>query len=338
LNKTKEVHVLRIVLMVMWVVSTSAMILLLLQGVRRADGFGMLHYIPPGIYVLVLIWYLWRTGSPMNVLPEIRSPIFPQWGFGRVIPALIIALIFVLHFFSDLGESMLMLLIIVAIAWIILAWGRNIRLRMVVTGIGLAIIALLGGWLYLEHDFISSSTFFLLVILVPLMVIAGGLLINKTGLNNFTLLSGNYLKALRSLLMGCLLFVPLGLTNAASGSPGGDFTWLTSWWMPFSLPWFSGIGEEVWYRLLLVSLSYFMLRPAFRRYPQTAVLAAVVFSGITFGLGHGRSVHNFLTTGLLYGLPMAVVFARRDLEHAVGTHYMVNLIPVVIVFLETSML
>jgi hypothetical protein len=29
------------------------------------------------------------------------------------------------------------------------------------------------------------------------------------------------------------------------------------------------------------------------------------------------------------------VFARRDWEHAVGAHYMVNMIPLVIVFLET---
>ena len=333
---SKEVRVLRIALIVMWLATTSAMVLLLLQGVRRVDQFNVLHYVLPGMYTLVLVWYLWRTGQSMNTLPEIRSPIFPQRQLGRIIPAAIIALIFVLHFFFDLG--VLLLVSIVAIVWIILAWWRNISVRLVITGFLLATIAFVGGYLYFKHGFISSTVFFLLVILSPLNVIAGGLLIIKTGLNNFALLSGNYVKALKSFLWGCLLFVPLGLTNAASGSPGGDLKWLTSWWMPFSLPVYSGIVEEAWYRLLVISLCYFMLRPALRRYPQIAMMGAVFFSAITFGLGHGLSLHNFLTTGLLYGLPMAVIFARRDWEHAVGTHYMVNFIPVAIVFLETTIL
>jgi hypothetical protein len=32
---------------------------------------------------------------------------------------------------------------------------------------------------------------------------------------------------------------------------------------------------------------------------------------------------------------MAVAFARRDWEHAVGAHYMINMIPWLMVFLET---
>jgi hypothetical protein len=32
---------------------------------------------------------------------------------------------------------------------------------------------------------------------------------------------------------------------------------------------------------------------------------------------------------------MAAIFARRDWEHAVGAHYMVNMIPWLMVFLET---
>jgi hypothetical protein len=105
--------------------------------------------------------------------------------------------------------------------------------------------------------------------------------------------------------------------------------------MPISLPWFSGIAEEAWFRLLLVSLVYFLLRPAFREQPAIAVLLAVLFSGITFGLGHGRSIERLLTTGLLYGVPMAVVFAKRDFEHAIGAHYMINMIPWAMAFLES---
>ena len=103
-----------------------------------------------------------------------------------------------------------------------------------------------------------------------------------------------------------------------------------------SQPLFSGIVEEVLNRLLLVSLCYFLLRPAFSKRPGIAIICAVLFSGITHGLGHGGTLlENFLITGLLYSVPMAVVFARRDWEHAVGAHYMINMIPTLMVFLET---
>ena len=59
------------------------------------------------------------------------------------------------------------------------------------------------------------------------------------------------------------------------------------------------------------------------------------FSATIFGLGHaGTLQERFWMTGMLYGLPLAVTFARRDWEHAVGAHYMINMIPTLMVFLE----
>jgi hypothetical protein len=108
---------------------------------------------------------------------------------------------------------------------------------------------------------------------------------------------------------------------------------IREWWMPLWHPWWSGINEETWFRLYLVGLIYFFLRPALDRHPNMVVLAAVLFSGIVFGVGHDRILEMFLTTGLLYGVPFAAVFVKRDWEHAVGAHYMVNFIPALIAFL-----
>jgi hypothetical protein len=245
-------------------------------------------------------------------------------------------LLFVLTAISDDGVDILMLLMIVATVWILLVWRREIRLLLVVQGLAVAIIAYLGGLPFLNNGFVGETTFYGLLILVPPMYIAGGLLVNRTGLGGVQLLVKRYYQALRSFLLGCLLFVPLGLFNAAGGSPGSNITWVSEWWMPFSLPWFSAITEETWFRLFLIGLCYFLLRPAFPIRPALPILAAVLFSAITFGLGHGGTfLERFLVTGLLYGLPMAVVFARRNWEHAVGAHYMINMIPWVMVFLET---
>jgi hypothetical protein len=65
-----------------------------------------------------------------------------------------------------------------------------------------------------------------------------------------------------------------------------------------------------------------------------AVVATILFSGITFGMSHGFTLERFLVTGLLYGVSLAAIFARRDWEHAVGAHYMINMIPWVMAFLK----
>ncbi len=259
----------------------------------------------------------------------------PRQRYGAWVPVLGIALLLVLTAVSDDGVGILMLLLIVATVWILLAWRREIRLRSVVQGLAVALIAYLAGLPLSESGVLDHTTVFLLPALSAPMYVAGGLLFDRTRLGGIQLIAGRYGDLLKSLFWGCLLFVPLGLINAADGSPGIDITWVTEWWMPFSLPWFSGIAEEVWFRLFLVGLCFFLLGPAFRTRPSLAVIAAVLFSGITFGLGHGRTLEGFLTTGLLYGVPLAAIFAKRDWEHAVGAHYMINLVPWVMVFLET---
>jgi hypothetical protein len=308
---------------------------MLLYDIRHTDQFGMVRYVLQTAYVLALLWYLCRTGSSVNQLPNIRSPVFQRWRYGPLIPVLGVVLLLALTVSFDQGVSYLLLLLIIATVWILIIWRREIRLRSVVQGITVAVIACLGGLPFLKNNFVSGSTFIILLVLVPPMFVAGGLLFKRTGLGGIQLIERSYGKALKSFLWGCLLFVPLGLINAASGSPGTDITWVTRWWMSVTLPWFSGITEETLFRLLLVSLCYLLLRPAFRQHVALAVLVAVLFSAITFGLGHGRTLNRFLTTGLLYGLPMAVIFVRRDWEHTVGAHYVINMIPWVMVFLET---
>jgi membrane protease YdiL (CAAX protease family) len=98
-------------------------------------------------------------------------------------------------------------------------------------------------------------------------------------------------------------------------------------------PLFSGVAEETLWRLLLLPLCYLLLRPAFPKHPAVPLIAAIVFSSVAFGLGHGYNLDRLLTTGLMYGLAMATVFTRRGYEHAVGAHYMVNFVPWGMVFL-----
>ena len=223
------------------------------------------------------------------------------------------------------------MLSLIAFVPILLAWGRDLSFRLVLQGFAVAIIAYLGGSVWVKLGVLRESLNMILSALTVPFYITGGLLLKRTGLGGLQLLNGGIGPAIKSVCVGCLLFVPLGLINAL-GESIVDLSLIREWWMPLWLPWWSGINEEAWYRLYLVGLVYFMLRPAFHKYPGLAVVAAVLFSGIVFGVGHGFTPDHFWTTGLLYGVPFAATFAKRDWEHAVGAHYMVNMIPALVAF------
>jgi hypothetical protein len=317
-----------------WVVVSAALVAMLLMDVRRTDQLQGIRHALHACYVAALLWYLGRCGPSLSRLTEVGPASPPRGRFGPWIPAIFLALVFLLTLFSDDGVDILLLLMLVATGWILLAWRKGIRLGMVVQGLLLAAMAYLVSRPMTANGFVGETTALLLAVFAAPMYVAGGLLLERTRFGGGQLLSGRYGGALASFLRGCILFLPLGLINAADGSPGEGITWVNEAWMTFTLPWFSGLAEETWFRLLLMGLCFFLLRPALKGRPGLAVVAVVLFSGITFGVGHGRTLERFLTTGLLYGVPMAAVFARRDFEHAVGAHYMVNYIPWVMVFLK----
>jgi len=323
-----------IALITMWLLTTVFLIVMLFNGVRNTDQFQAERYILQIAYVAALIWYIIGTGTSAKQLPNLSPLLLPGKKIGKIIPVIVIALLFVAAF-SNEGLGIVMFLLMVATIWILIVWRREIGLYSILLGLVVALIAFLGGLPFWEHQFVGKSVFVVfLVFLIP-MFVAGGLLSKRTGLGGSQLFAGHYSKGLWSFLFGCLLFIPFGLFNTATGSPGTGITWVTHWWMPFSLPLFSGVAEEVLYRMFLVTLCYFMMRPAFNKFPAIAVVLSVLFSAIIFGLGHGGSLMDrFLTTGLLYGMPLAVIYAKRDWEHAVGAHYMINFISWIMVFLE----
>ena len=180
-----------------------------------------------------------------------------------LIPVIILAALLLSEFYD---QGLLLLLMILATIWLLIAWRREIGLRSILLGLAVMAIACWAGWAFYENNHINSLSFFGLLILAIPMFVVGGLLSKRSGLVGSQLYAERYWEALKSFLWGCLLFVPLGLSNAAAGSPGRWMTWVDRGWMPFTQPLFSSMVEEIWYRLLLVSLCYFLLRPGFKKF------------------------------------------------------------------------
>jgi len=315
----------------MWLVTTITTTVILINGQAGTIGSDAIRQMLHIIYVVALIWYLARTGPSFNQLPEGSVPVNLRSKIGAWLAALGVAIFFLLSFFSANDKGPLILLSLIAFVPILLTWGRDLSLRLVLQGFAVAIFAYLAGSVWVNLGVLSESWNMILSAFTVPFYITGGLLLKRTGLGGLQLLNKGIGPAIKSVFVGCLLFVPLGLFNVL-GDPMVDLSLIQEWWMPFYLPWWSGINEEAWYRLYLVGLVYFMLRPTFHKYPGLAVIAAVLFSGIVFGVGHGFTPDNFWTTGILYGVPVAATFAKRDWEHAVGAHYMVNMIPALVAF------
>jgi hypothetical protein len=255
-----------VALISMWLFTCGVMVWMLVNGVRDNGGYWSERMVLQAVYVAVMLWYLSRTGPSMAKLPDVQPILLRGSIIGRLIPVILIALLF--YDVLD-GNDNLMLIMMIASIWILVAWRKEIRLKIVALGIGLALIAILTGLPFLLNNYVSPQLFTILLVFALPMFISGGILLTRTELGGSQLLSGKYLEAVKSYLVGCLLFIPLGLFNVANGS--FRVYWVTKAWMPITMPWFSGIVEEIWFRLFLVSLIYFLLRPAFRKIPALAV-------------------------------------------------------------------
>jgi hypothetical protein len=83
----------------------------------------------------------------------------------------------------------------------------------------------------------------------------------------------------------------------------------------------------------MTTLIYSLLRPTTNKHPTRALVAAVLIAAISHGLAHlpGKMLFSpaalqMLMSGLLFGVPMGLLFVKRDFEHAVGYHFFVDFV------------
>jgi len=83
----------------------------------------------------------------------------------------------------------------------------------------------------------------------------------------------------------------------------------------------------------MTTLIYSLLRPKTNQRPILALIPAVFIAAFAHGLAHlpGTMVFSpaalqMLLAGLLFGVPMGLLFVKRDFEHAVGYHFFVDFV------------
>lgn len=156
---------------------------------------------------------------------------------------------------------------------------------------------------------------------IPIFFYAGNLLLTQTGLTQVWMLQGRKRQALKSFVWAGILSVPLILLNLfSSASP--DEGAIEHWWQPF-YAFAPALAEEIWARLFLVTLVYAWLQPVSGDHSGRAMGYAVLLPALLHGLAHypESSMFSAILSGLLVGIPLGMLYVKRDLESAIGYHF-----------------
>ncbi len=281
-------------------------------------------------YILTLIWWLARSKPHSTDLPDSEPAVkfFPTYRsmlwFIILLSLILVALTSIL-----LQDGWLMLLLSIPFSLvIIIIWRKRLNQRFIIASIITMIV------LAFAEQLLGSemSSGLIIPIGAALMFLAGVLLLDHTKLTHTRLLDGDYPEAVKSLLWGCVLAVPPALLNVILmrlAAPSEFDLLFDRWWKPFyALQ--PGILEEIWARLLLTTLLYALLRPTCNERPQRALFWALMIAAFLHGMAHyPGSITNPLEgiyIALMYGIPLGLLYIKRDLEQAIAYHFFVDLV------------
>lgn len=275
------------------------------------------------LYIVVLIWTLSRKKPSSTDLPNLDFLLTPRIGFGVAISGMvfIIGIMFVIGMVIGPAMSMLLGSALIGLG-ITVAWRSQLTTRIVWMGISVGLIAGLG-ITFLGNGDLSWAVFNLITL--PPLFTGGALLISRTRLVRVRLLENEYALGLKGFLWACILSLPAALLNLLGNMQQGD-TWVTRWWQPLYaiVP---GVAEETWARLFLTTLCYALLRPTTNQHPRRAVFVSLLVGALVHGFAHtGINPIGIIVGCLLYGIPTALLFIKYDFEHAVGYHFLIDLV------------
>ena len=317
-----------IFMILLWLIAVAGAMISLYPSL---SGFTVVVGLSSFIFIILLIWTLSQKKPYAEDLPNIDFVLTPWVSFGVAFGSIIAGLgaLFVIGLAIGPAVSILLVSALIGLG-LAISWRSQLTLRLVVIGFMVGLMAGLG-ITFLGNGDLSWAIYNFVTL--PPTFISGALLIKRTDLAKSRFLQAEYSLALQGFLWACLIAVPAALLNLLGGVHEGD-SWVNHWWQPlYSLV--PGIAEETWARLFLTTLCYALLRPTINQHPRRAILIAVMVGALVHGFGH-TGIHpiSLLVGSLLYGIPAALLFIKYDFEHAVGYHFLIDLIRYVAAFLQ----
>jgi len=319
-DSRKRINLSVFVLAILWFVSAvGALLDWFLQLTMISAVFSLASF----SFIVALIWVLARARPRAEDFPVITGAGKPLLSFGvrtlLILGAVLITFMIGLMIGTGAGPVLVTGLVGLGLT---LAWRRSLDYRLLLTGVVVGLLSGLGIALLGNSD-LTWAIFNGLCL--PPSFIGGMLLLRRTGLSRSRGMEGGFVSGMRSFLWGCVLALPAALLNLLGNLQGGD-TWVQHIWQPiYALV--PAFAEETWARLFLTTLCYAVLRPVSNQHPRRAVGVAILVGAFVHGFGHtGINPFGLVIGSLLYGFPTALLFIKKDFEHAVGYHFLIDLV------------
>lgn len=311
---------LHVILALTWLVTVAGAAGSLIVGLKELNivvglsGFA---------YMVFLIWALARKKPHSTDLPDLDFLVTPRIKFGVAVVGLLLAIGVVLVTGMMIGTATSLLSVSALIAFVItLSWRSQLNKQIFLIGAAFSLIAGFG-ILFLGSGDVSWAVFISLTTL-PLFT-GGALLVSRTNLASVRVLEGRYSPGIKSFLWACVLALPAAFFNLLGNLQQGD-TWVIHWWQPLYaiVP---AITEETWARLFFTTFCYAILRPAANQHPRWAFVLSILAGALVHSFAHtGINPLGLIFGGILYFVPAALLFIKYDFEHAVGYHFLIDLV------------
>lgn len=282
-------------------------------------------------FIVGLTLALARTKPAIRDLPapDIFDAERPGFWARTLLLFLGLMLTFLLGLVIGTGTSMMLVCGLLGLG-VTLTWRRMLTWKIAGLGLAAGLISALGTVFLGNGDLAWAAAY---LVTIPLAFSGGVLLLQRTQLGHVRMLESEPGLGVKGFLVGCVLALPAALLNLLGGVQSQD-TWILHWWQTLYaiVP---AIAEETWARLFLLTFCYAVLRPVTSRRPQYAIIVAIAVSVLAWGFGHtGINPIGIIVGSLLYSLPVALLLIKKDFEHAVGYHFMVDLVRYIAAFLS----
>jgi hypothetical protein len=204
---------------------------------------------------------------------------------------------------------------------------QNLSLRLLLLGLSLGTISAFSHSLH-DPDLWSS---FKEGFAVWVCLVAGRVLFRGDRQHIVLAFEGTWPKVARSLLIGVVLAIPLAVINNLYFYMNSGSIQFTSWFQSAMEALSPAIHEEVIYRFFIFALAYDLLKEMPPSLWITAV--ALVLAVVPHSLNHlpdlflqnpVMAIILLVATSLLFGLPMAILQIRRNLESAIAFHWFID--------------
>jgi hypothetical protein len=164
--------------------------------------------------------------------------------------------------------------------------------------------------------------------------LGGYALLSSTKLTHIRFIEKDWTKGVKSIGLGILFSIPWVILNILmiQGSGTVDVWMKGEVWRALTAiqP---GVAEEIVFRLFLLTACFFLLSPYLTK--RSAIWVSIILSAFIHGCLHTvpmlltnpiMAIIQGFTVSVIFGLPMAYLYVKRDLETAISFHFFIDFI------------